>query len=169
MSHDVLIGSTNRDWSRQTAHPSPPPAVSGAEPSSPQADAGSKIAKLMSVKTAADCGDNEAQKKWRKIFRKFTKLQKKADGGNTKAANVVKMLATTNLFTTPPTTSRGEFIGKNELLGMDEILGSQEFVGEEERALAAEGGACERAALRRRVSQPLATQSGYNGHLAFVR
>jgi hypothetical protein len=36
------------------------------------------------------------------------------------------------------------------LLGGEEIVTSGEFIGEEEAALAAEGGACERAALRRR-------------------
>jgi hypothetical protein len=45
----------------------------------------------------------------------------------------------------------GQFIGDNKShLGKDEILGSSQFIGEEERALAAEGGACERAALKRR-------------------
>jgi hypothetical protein len=53
-----------------------------------------------------------------------------------------------------------------EILGMDEILG--EFVGEEERALAAEGGQCERNALRRRFAKPGST-SGFNSHRAFMK
>ena len=53
----------------------------------------------------------------------------------------------------------GQFIGKDEILGRgqfigkDEILGRGQFIGEEERALAAEGGACERGALNRRFGK----------------
>jgi len=50
-----------------------------------------------------------------------------------------------------PVSSRGALA--TEILGNDkltEIVTNGEFIGEEERALAAEGGACERAALKRR-------------------
>jgi hypothetical protein len=50
-----------------------------------------------------------------------------------------------------PVSSSGAYA--SEILGNDkltEIVTNGEFIGEEERALAAEGGACERAALKRR-------------------
>jgi hypothetical protein len=50
--------------------------------------------------------------------------------------------------TTPNKTKRPSDL--ESCLGKDEILGNGQFIGEEELALAAEGGACERAALKRR-------------------
>jgi hypothetical protein len=48
---------------------------------------------------------------------------------------------------------RDEILGRGQFIGRDEILGRGQFIGEEERALAAEGGACERNALKRRFGK----------------
>jgi hypothetical protein len=64
-----------------------------------------------------------------------------------------------------PVSSSGAFA--TEILGSDaltEIITSGEFVGEEERALAAEGGACERAALKRRRQRFAPSASSLNPH-----
>jgi len=69
---------------------------------------------------------------------------------------------------------REEILGRDEILGRcgreeilgrcgrEEILGA--FVGDDERELARDGGACEKGALRRRL-----TTSGYNGAWARIR
>jgi len=87
----------------------------------------------------------------------------------------------------------GNFVGRQEILGKDEILGrtldsklnrhkttsefvlgddvlteivsSGAFVGDDERQMAREGGASERASLRRRKD----TSCGYNSHWAHIR
>jgi len=63
----------------------------------------------------------------------------------------------------------GAFVGAlaTEILGNDaltEIVTSGAFVGEEERTLAAEGGACERAALKRRRQRFAPSASSLNPH-----
>jgi len=54
---------------------------------------------------------------------------------------------------------------KQEVLGryLDRQHGNT--VGEEEQALASEGGACEKAALKRRSSDPLTAKSGFDAYL----
>lgn len=148
MSHDVILGSTDRNWSRSS--------VLGSEPSDQPVPLTEKerdrIERLAQLEMRATNGDVSAQKKMIEINAALAVLQKKAKKGDAKAARVLFTLRDSGLVQKIASTSR-----KNEKLvmaganvGYNSHWAYIRGVGEEEIALAREGGACERAALRRR-------------------
>ena len=162
MAKDLILKHSKRNWSRDLDDVAPIPNTPKRE-AALDLKAQKQTAKLAAVKAAADKGDKKAQKKWGKICKKVAKIQKAAGAGNPDAAKQLAKINATGLFAAPVAmkgddklteiVSSGAFVGRDEILGKDEILGRGQFIGEEERALAAEGGACERAALKRRFGK----------------
>ena len=175
MAHDLFLKHNKHNWSRDlddVAPIQPSPKLETAIEKKVEA----QTSKLAATKAAAASGNKKAQKKWAKICKKVAKIQKAADAGNPDAARQLDKIRATGLFTTTSTTASGDdrlteiltsgdFVGRQEILGKDEILGRGQFIGrdeilgrgqfigEEERALAREGGACERGALNRRFGK----------------
>jgi len=100
-----------------------------------------RIEKLAIVEMRASNGDPEASKKLAEINVALNNLARRAKKGDTKAARILATLAPTGLVQQIAATSKK---GKPRLA----MAGG---LGEEEITLAMEGGACERAALRRRL------------------
>ena len=173
MAKDLILKHSTRNWSRDLDDIAPIPNTPKHE-AAIDAKVKKQTAKLAAVKAAADKGDKKAQKKWGKICKKVAKIQKAANAGNPDAVKQMAKISATGLFAAPVAMkgddklteivtsgddklteilTSGAFVGRDEILGKDEILGRGKFVGEEEKALAAEGGACERAALKRRFGK----------------
>ena len=90
MAHDLLLGSSNRDWSRD---------VSGAEPAPLNLTDAEKdrIEKLAKLQMLAVRGDVEALKKVAQVNAALTALQYKAQRGDAQAKRVIETLIPTGL------------------------------------------------------------------------
>lgn len=147
MSHDVFLGSTDRSWSRSS--------VLGSEPNDQPAPLTDKekdrIERLAQLEMRATNGDVSAQKKMVQINAALATLQQRAKKGDAKAARILFTLRESGLVQRIAATSRrGEKLVLAGDVGYNSHWAYIRGIGEEELALAREGGACERAALRRR-------------------
>ena len=95
MSQDLFFGRTKRNWSREPAASNPEFAVQAAATRQTN-----QIARLTTLKAAADKGDPKAKKKWARLSKKVVKLHVKAAKGNVKAAKTLAALTPTGLFVT---------------------------------------------------------------------
>ena len=118
MAHDIFLGKTKRNWSREKAAANPE-----YEAQYRATARANKVARLQAIKLKADSGDKKAQKKWAKINKRVAKIHLKAAKGNLKAAKQLAALNSTGLFVTTvgpstlKTAMRGTFVGKDEILG----------------------------------------------------
>jgi hypothetical protein len=155
MAYDLFFRKTTpSNFSRETVAPAA--TVTAAADKS-----AAKVTELVALKTAADKGDKKAQKRWKKVSKKLNNLQAKANKGDLRAVAAIAKLTPAGLVATTvapmamKAAMRGEFVGDDKLVeiltsgtGYSEILG-RSSLNDDESAVANDGGACERAALRR--------------------
>lgn len=90
MAHDLLLGSSNRDWSRDVSGAAPAPLnLTDAEKD--------RIEKLAKLQMLAVRGDVEALKKVAQVNAALTALQYKAQKGDVQAKRVIETLMPTGL------------------------------------------------------------------------
>ena len=149
MSQDVILGSTDRSWSRGS--------VASVESDSQPAPLTDKekvrIERLAQLEMRATNGDVTAQKKMVEINAVLADLQRKAKKGDAKAARIIYTLRDSGLVQQVASTSRKgspRLAMAGDELGFNGHLAFIRGLGEEEIALAMEGGQCERDALVRR-------------------
>jgi hypothetical protein len=100
MSQDVLLGTTNRSWSRDLSCGQDSEAPSSAPDRSPLTDKEKeRIEKLAYLEMRATNGDASAQKKMIEVNKAITTLQNRSTHGDTKAKRILSTLQESGLIT----------------------------------------------------------------------
>jgi hypothetical protein len=100
MSHDVLLGTTDRSWSRDLSCGQDSEAPSSAPDHSPLTDKEKeRIEKLAYLEMQASNGDAAAQKKMVEVNKAIATLQKRSTRGDAKAKRILSTLQESGLIT----------------------------------------------------------------------